>query len=247
MTQALSVSGPQRIVAVDIARSLALAGMILFHFVRDLEMFGLVAPGTTLTGGWAMFARAVAGSFLFLAGVSLTLAHGEGIRWRAFMRRLAILSFAALLVTVATYVAMRDSFIFFGILHSIAVASVIGLGFVRAPAWAALAGAIVFLVTPSFVSSPLFDPPWLIWIGLAERTPLTLDFEPVFPWAGALLLGVATGRLGMSLGLWDRLRGEAQGRLCKALAWPGRYSLAIYLLHQPVLIAGLIAWLRVAA
>lgn len=56
---------------LDVLRSFALLGMIVFHFTRDLEMFGYLAQGTTLSGGWALFARSIAGSFLLLAGVSL--------------------------------------------------------------------------------------------------------------------------------------------------------------------------------
>ncbi len=42
------------------------------------ELFGHLPPGTVaMPGGWAIFARLVAGSFLFLAGVSLVLAHGR--------------------------------------------------------------------------------------------------------------------------------------------------------------------------
>ena len=42
----------------------------------------------TAVGGWKLFARCIASSFLFLAGVSLFLAHGDGIRWRGFWKRL---------------------------------------------------------------------------------------------------------------------------------------------------------------
>lgn len=118
---------------LDVLRSFALLGMIVFHFARDLEMFGYLAQGTTLSGGWALFARSIAGSFLLLAGVSLSLAHGSGIRWVPFCRRLAIVSSAALAITLATYAAVPERFIYFGILHVIAVSSLFGLVFLKLP------------------------------------------------------------------------------------------------------------------
>lgn len=225
-----------RILAVDLARSLALLGMVIFHFVRNLEMFGHIPAGTTLGGGWPVFARLVAGSFVLLAGVSLVLAHGQGIRWHAFLRRLAQIAAAAALVTLATWVAMPDAFIFYGILHSIAVSSVIGLVFLRRHPAVTLAAAAAVFVLPQVFRSPLFDPPWLVWTGLAERTPRTLDFEPLFPWLAPFLLGVALARIAEHAGLWDRLRGPEPGRLARLAAWPGRHSLAVYLAHQPILL-----------
>ena len=236
--------GPRRIVAVDLARSVALLGMAAFHFTWDLEFFGHVAPGTTLHGGWEIFARLVASSFLFLAGLSLVLAHGDGIRWRGFLRRLAMVVPAALAITAATFAAMREAFIFFGILHSIAVASVLGLLFIRAPVWLTLAAAAGVWFLPEVVRFPAFDPRWLAWTGLAETSPPSFDFVPVFPWFAATLLGIATARAGEAAGLWDRLRGGTPGPLLSTAAWPGRHSLAVYLIHQPVLIGLVWLWTR---
>lgn len=231
---------PGRIEAVDVARTLALAGMVVFHFARNLEDVGLIAAGTTVQGFWWYFARAVAGSFLFLAGVSLWLAHGRGIRWRGFLRRLAVLAAAAALVTVATWVAVPWGFVHFGILHSIAVCSVIGLAFLRLPAAATLlaaAGSVALAHAGPFAA---FDTPWLWWTGLAPEVRRSIDFEPVFPWLAPLLAGVALARLADRAGLWARAAGW-RGPLLRGLGWPGRHSLAIYLIHQPVLIGGL--WL----
>jgi hypothetical protein len=115
--------------AVDIARTAALAGMVVFHFVYDLDLFGWVPRGTATQGWFWYHARLVAGSFIFLAGLSLWLAHGRGIRWSAFARRAAILALAAAAVTVATHFALPGLTIFYGILHSILVSSVVGLLF----------------------------------------------------------------------------------------------------------------------
>ena len=233
-------SGPARgrILAVDIARSVALAGMVLFHTVTDLELFGHLPPGTSTSGGWAVFARVVAGSFLFLVGVSLVLAHRDAIRWPAVAGRAARIAAAAALITLVTWAAMPDRFVFFGILHSIALASLLGLAFLRLPWPAVLAAGLAVAALPRVARSPLFDPPWLVWTGLAERVPVSMDFVPVFPWFGATLAGIAAAGLAGRAGLWDRLRRDpaGQGALLRRLALPGRHSLAIYLLHQPVLI-----------
>jgi uncharacterized membrane protein len=247
MVSVARVEGSRRILAVDLARSVALLGMAVFHFTWDLELFGHIAPGTTIQGGWAIFARAVAGSFLFLAGVSLVLAHGDGIRWRGFLRRLAMVAAAALAITAATFLAMRDAFIFFGILHSIAVASVLGLLFLRAPVWLILAAAAAVWLLPDLARAPAFDPRWLAWTGLAETPPRSFDLVPVAPWFAATLLGIAAGRMGQAAGLWDRLRTASPGPVLAAAAWPGRHSLAVYLLHQPVLIGLVWLWTQATA
>ncbi|MCU0853566.1 MAG: DUF1624 domain-containing protein [Rhodobacteraceae bacterium] len=233
--------GTSRIVALDVARTAALVGMGVFHFTWDLEFFGYVTPGTTLQGGWAIFARLVASSFLFLVGVSLVLAHGNGIRWPGFLRRLAMIAGAAALITAATAYAVPHAFIFFGMLHSIAVASVLGLAFLRAPLWLILAAALAVWSLPDLAGSPAFDTRWLAWTGLAATPPASFDFVPVTPWFAATLLGIAVARLAEDTGLWTRLRAQEPGPFLRAAAWPGRHSLAVYLLHQPVLLG--LLWL----
>jgi len=234
-----AVSAPAgRVPALDIARTVALAGMVVFHIVVDLELFGHLPPGTTLSGHWPAFARAVAGSFLFLAGVSLWLAHGRGIRLRPFLRRLAALSAAAGGITLVTWLAMPDRFVFFGILHSIAVASVIGLAALRLPAALTLALAALAVAAPHLLRGALPDAPWLVWLGLSATPPRSMDFVPVFPWLGACLAGIAAARFAERAGAWRALRAAPPaGPVARALAWPGRHSLVVYLLHQPVLLA----------
>jgi uncharacterized membrane protein len=183
----------------------------------------------------------VASSFLFLVGVSLVLAHGNGIRWRSFLRRLAMIAGAAALITAATAYAVPHAFIFFGMLHSIMVASVLGLAFLRAPVWLTLAAALAAWFLPDLASSPAFDSRWLAWTGLAATPPASFDFVPVTPWFAATLAGIAAARLADAAGLWTRLRARNPGPLLRTLSWPGRHSLAVYLLHQPVLLG--LLWL----
>lgn len=230
----MTPSPAPRLIALDLARSAALLGMATYHLTYDLTMFGWLPEGTAITGPWALFARAVAGSFLFLAGVSLWLAHGQGIRWPAFWKRFARIAAGAALVTAGTYAAFPDYFVFYGILHSIAVSSLIGLAFLRLPAAVTLAVAALVFALPWLWTSPAFNGP-LAFVGLFQTRPLTVDFLPVFPWAAPLLAGIAAGRIASHLALWPRLAiGETP--LLRRLAWPGRHSLAIYLIHQPVLI-----------
>ncbi|WP_323035369.1 heparan-alpha-glucosaminide N-acetyltransferase [Pararhodobacter sp.] len=228
----------ERLPSIDIARGVALIGMVVFHFTLDLEIFGWVAPGNILRPGWMGFARLVAGSFVFLAGVSMILAHGAGIRWRSFRRGTALVAVAALAVSVATYLAMPEMWIFFGILHIIAVSRVLGLAFLRVPAWALVVLGAGVWALPYLISFDLFNPRTLAWIGFASAAPLSMDLEPIFPWFGPFLLGMAAARLWAAKLSGLTLRPGALGR---GLAWAGRHSLWIYLIHQPVLIAGL--WL----
>lgn len=226
---------PPRLPWIDAARGVALLAMAVYHFSWDLEFFGYLPAGITAQGPLKIFARCIATSFLFLVGVSLVLAHGNGIRWQGFWKRFAMVAGAAALITVATFFAVRDEFIFFGILHQIAFASVAGLLFLRlpVPVTAGLGAAIIAL--PFVFQSSLLDAPWFWWLGISEIRPRSNDYVPVFPWFGVVLLGIAAANWAWEAGLFNRLAGRGVGRL-KPLAFLGRHSLLFYLLHQPVLI-----------
>ncbi len=213
--------------------------MAVYHFTWDLEFFGYLPAGLTAHGGWKLFARAIASSFLFLVGVSVVLGHGRGVRWRSFGRRFASVAGAALLITIVTYLTVREEFIFFGILHQIALASLLGLLFIQLPPLLTALVAAGVIAAPFFLRHAVFDHPALWWVGLSVTNPRSNDYVPFFPWFGAVLLGIAATRAaGWRNGF------TAPGHLPSFLRFPalaGRHSLLFYLVHQPVLIG--LVWL----
>ena len=232
----------RRIFALDHARSLALLCMAVFHFTFDLMLFGHTQPGLVFTGFWPWFARGIASSFLILVGVSLWLAHRDRIHWRPFMRRFVMVAFAALLITVATYYAMGAQFIRWGILHMIAAGSLIGLAFLRLPMLAVLAVAVAAFAAPHYLKADLFNHASMLWLGLSTQVPQMMDYEPILPWLSPILFGIAFARVADKAGLWASLSRWQPGPIGRALAWPGRHSLAIYLIHQPLLFGAVWAY-----
>ena len=231
-----------RLPAIDIARTAALAAMVVFHVGRDMDVLGLVEPGATFTPGWMWAARLIAGSFVFLAGVSLWLAHGRGIRWGAYLRRLAVVIAAAAAVSIATYVTFPGAWVRFGILHSIAASSIAGLAFLRLP-WPITAAVGLGLAAAGGVALD-WDGPVALVVGLTRDVPPMMDWEPLAPWTGPFLLGLAAARALEGAGWLAWLRGWPDGALWRALGWPGRHSLAVYLIHQPVIVGVLLGWQR---
>jgi uncharacterized membrane protein len=220
---------PHRILALDIARTTALVCMAIFHFTFDLEMFAYIPWDTTQHGFWYYFPRLVAGSFLFLAGISLYLAHGRGVRWGAFAKRFVIIAGAAAVVSVGTYYYNPQGMVLFGILHCIAASSLIGLVFLRVPAVVTLLGAGLCFVLPWYVQHPMFNADGLLWLGLSTEKPFMMDYEPLLPWLAPFLAGLAMAR-------WVPWPVVVPSRLGRVLAFPGQHSLIVYLIHQPILI-----------
>jgi uncharacterized membrane protein len=232
-----------RIPAIDLARGAALVGMAFYHLSWDLAYFRIIPGAFPVDPPMRVFSHVVAGAFLLLVGISLALAHSAAVNWPGFFRRLAIVGAAAALVTLATHEFASDEAIYFGILHCIVVASVLALCLVKAPPWNALVAASLAFAAPLFFVSGWFDPPILVWLGLSTWTPKTLDWRPLFPWSGFVLLGVGLVRLvpqslaSLRLAIWRPVAAP-----WRALTWAGRHSLAIYLAHQPILFGVLLAW-----
>jgi uncharacterized membrane protein len=236
----------RRVDSVDCARGLALVGMAIYHLSWDLADFRLVQPMLPFTPQMRLLSHTVASVFLALVGVSLALAHRKGLNSRAFWRRVAVVAGAAALVTLGSLAFAPSEPIFFGILHCIAAASLIAGPFVAAPAWASLAVGLAAIAAPFLIRSTLFDPPWLLWLGVGEALPNTLDWRPLLPWAGVVFLGLGVTRLPGALTWLDSQdRWRAKSAPARGIGFAGRHSLPIYLVHQPILIgllAALTAW-----
>lgn len=228
----MSEAAGRRIVAIDVARGVALIGMAAYHFTWDLANFGLVAPETPFAPPMRLLSHSVASAFLGLAGVSLALAHAGAPRWPAYWRRFGMIAAAAALVSAATYAMDSNTTIWFGILHCIAAASLLAALFLRAPAALAVLVGLGLVIVPQLWRSDLFNPPALLWLGLGATLPDTLDWRPLLPWAGVLLISFGLAKASRP---WLTGSAFARWRGAAALAFAGRHSLAIYLIHQPLL------------
>lgn len=217
--------------ALDLARGLAVVAMIVFHTIWDLSHFGYIATNIPWSPAMRLFGHAIAFAFLFIAGVSLVLASAGGLNWSHVLRRLARVVAAAALVTLGTWLVFPGAYVYFGILHCIAAASVASLMFLRAPAPITFIAAAFCFAAPTLLTSATFNAPALFWLGLGTRETLTQDWRPFLPWAGALLLGVAIARAK------PHIPAQRSGSLPMEgwLTFLGRHSLSIYLLHQPLL------------
>lgn len=223
---------------------MALLAMFVFHLMWDLSLFGLIHPETPALPGWVWFARSIAASFLALSGISLTFAAQNGLNRRKFAKRLGLLVAAAIAVTIGTRLGIGEGYVFFGILHHLAFASLVGLLFLHLSAPLVALAMLASLALPFAYSSHVFDHPALIWLGLYVSPPYAVDFVPVFPWFGWFLAGILAGRA-----LLNRpgacARWQPANRLHRLLILGGRHSLAVYLLHQPVFFALLFAFVTV--
>ena len=234
----------QRFDAIDTLRGVAIVWMTVYHFCFDLNHFGWLRQDFYNDPFWTAQRTAIVSLFVFCAGLGQAMAVAQGQSWPRFWKRWAQVASCALLVTAASYWMYPKSFIYFGVLHGIAVMLVI----VRLSAswgrWLWVAGALVFAAHPAALllhaggGLELLNQPAWNWLGLNSRKPVTEDFVPLVPWLGVMWWGMATGQW-----LWQRDRTRLAPPLPRAtapLAWLGRWSLSWYMLHQPVLM-GLLA------
>jgi uncharacterized membrane protein len=209
--------------------------MFVFHLTWDFAYFGYIDSQIVFERAFSIFGDTIGSTFLGIAGVSLVLAHAPRFRAYAYWRHLAIIVAAAAAVSLATYMFIRDGFIFFGILHCIALASLIALPFLFLPWWAAALAAGLAIAAPRLFVSPAFDGPMWWWTGLSTFEPRTNDYRPILPWLGLLLGGVALMKIGDFFAVRELLaRWQPRSVVSRGIAFGGRHSLAIYLVHQPI-------------
>ena len=234
----------QRFDSIDTLRGFAVVWMTLFHFCFDLNHFGYLKQDFYNAPFWTWQRTIITSVFLFCAGLGQAVAIQAGHSWRRFYKRWALVAACALLVTLSSYWMYPKSFIYFGVLHGIAIMLIV----VRLTAgwghWLWLAGAVAIAIKfiaieahSTWASIDFLNETVWNWVGLVSRKPITEDYVPLIPWLGAMWWGVAMGQW-----LLAKHPGWLTSPLSAAtapLAWLGRWSLPWYMLHQPILIGAL--------
>ncbi len=235
----------QRYQIIDTLRGLAIVLMFVYHFCFDLNYFHFINTNFRTNPGWINFRLVIVSLFLCLVGVSLVIATRHGINKPRYFKRLGYLVVCSLLVSLSSWFLYPKSFIYFGILHFIAVASVLGLLFTRFY-WFNLFLGTGFIVTNLVFNHSLFNNKSMSWIGLAAHKPVTEDYVPLFPWFGVVLIGMFIGKLLFVYQNQTPFFGSLSHKITRwhstvlpirILSLAGKHSLLIYMAHQPIFFA----------
>lgn len=229
--------GTKRDELLDAARGVSLIAMIVYHIIFDLSYFGIIQVDPF----FRYMAYPIAGSFIFIAGISLHLkARSIGMQadYRSSVsplisRGIKILGIAAG-ITIVTWIYPHEGFIVFGILHLIGISTILAILFLPLGRWNILPAGMIILIW--FLFFPVYGPAHLIPLGIYPPGFYTLDYEPLIPWFSLILLGIAAGTFRYS----KKEIKQHNNRIVNLLAVPGRNSLLIYLIHQPIIIGFLV-------
>lgn len=183
---------------------------------------------------------ATAALFLLLVGISLSISAGYAKTRLSrsdfilkYLKRGAGIFAIGIGISIVTWIILPGAFIVFGILH------LIGLSIALSPLYTGyswqnlLAGLAMILVSP--VVAAMRGDGWLVWLGIHPPAFYSIDYTPVFPWLGVVLIGVGLGAIlyPRAARRWDH---EVPTLPRSPLRFLGRHSLAIYLVHQPIIL-----------
>ena len=228
---------------IDWLRGFAILLMVIYHFCYDLDLFGYIDTAFG-KGYWVPFRYVIVIGFLSLVGVSLVLVHSKNINWRSMQKRSLQLLLASLAVTASSYFVDPRQLTIFGILQFILVASWFALPFLRYYRLSFTLGIVVFALGHTFETASL-NSLWLHWIGMVETERQALDYVPMFPWFGMVLIGITLGHWFFNTETGKTVASFEVGKVTglKQISWllekSGQHSLVIYLVHQPIMFGAL--------
>lgn len=213
---------------LDVYRGTAVLLMIIFHFCWDLRNFGFV-EFSIYDPFWVYFRSVILTIFLSAVGWSTYLVFTKKAN-PSFWKRDLKLFIAAIAISLATYLAMPNQWIYFGILHFIFIASLINRPIAKYPIFSATIGATIIVAyhATDWLLFPNAFSTITQYVAIPERT---LDIVFPFPWIGVVLIGPLLGYLHL-----HKLP-TPNNIIIVMLSFMGRYALPIYLLHQLVLFA----------
>lgn len=217
----------RRFDVLDVWRTLAIVLMAAYHFLYDLYIFGVISANQLFSAPLNVLERFICCSFILLAGASARFSRNN-------LRHGLVVLGAGLVVEIGAAVAGQT--IRFGVLMLLGSSMVLwhflGKGLQKLPGWSVAAGSgVLFFAARWWTGRTAVSVPWLYPLGFTAPGFYSADYFPLLPWFFLFLTGTA-------LGGWCLAHRENRllaVRLPGVLTWPGRHSLIIYVLHQPVL------------
>jgi uncharacterized membrane protein len=211
-----------RNLALDEMRGLAVLMMIAFHFIYDLNYFGLTTIDLFKDTFYVFWRYLIVILFLNAVGITLVLKH-KNSTFKYFIKRLTKLIIVVILISIATYLVVPERWIYFGILHLILISSLLSFFFIKHPN-IALTSAIIILVLGVFNLPDLSSLKNTLALFLPKNT---LDFYSLFPWLAMVLTGIYLG--------YHPWYQKVFITKFKILQFLGKNALVIYLSHQLIL------------
>jgi uncharacterized membrane protein len=236
----VSTSRYSRFWEIDLLRTIAIAMMITFHVLYLAHYFGITTMTIVRYGFWWWFPRVTAGTFIFLAGVSLTIAHSMVNKPSGFVLRGLKIFAWGMGITAVTLLIPGTDYVRFGILHFFGIAFIVGTLLLRFRLINLILGVAV-MILGFHLEGIRFDFPWLLWLGLIPRDFVSvMDYVPMLPWFGIFLLGMFGGKMLYPQGNRRFSIPEFNNPVALALTLPGKHPLVIYLAQWPAIIGVLL-------
>lgn len=220
-------SNQQRSSSLDLYRGLAVLLMIIFHFCWDLREFDYI-DYSLRDPFWVNFRSIIISLFMTAVGWSTYISCRNGYQWSSIFKRQFKLFLAAAGISLATYIAAPQNWIFFGILHFIFLASWLVLPVARRPWLSLLIGLTLLSAYFTIESINQFSLHTYLTqtFGLPQRT---LDIVNIFPWVGVVFLGPILGHFKLHK---IQLPTYINSRV---IVFLGKHALPVYLCHQLIL------------
>jgi uncharacterized membrane protein len=239
----VKTTSSQRFWEIDFLRGIAIILMIVYHLIFDLAYFNIYATDLHALPV-LVFLYPIGTLFLLLVGVSLTLSYTRAQKKMSprqlrlkFLKRGGWVFCLGLLITLATWIYPHDGFIVFGVLHCIGLSIILAYPFLRSRLPALVVGIAFIFIGVVLQMMVTAEFPWLLWLGFIPVSFYTLDYFPLLPWFGVVLVGVFLGNSFYKNNTrMFPLREYSSVLVVRGMCFLGRHSLVIYLLHQLVII-----------
>ena len=223
---------------IDLLRTIAIVMMITFHtlyLLNYLDIHNTGVPGMPY-GFWWWFPKVTGGTFIFLAGLSLTITYSRVKRMSGFMLRGLKIFGWGMAITLFTWLFSREGYVRFGILHFFGIAFILAPFFTKFRFLNLILGAALLAIGIYLREQRVFvDFPWLLWLGLMPHGFWTMDYWPLLPWFGLFLVGMFCGKTLYPQGNRRFNIHEFNDPVTSALTLPGRHPLVIYIAQWPAI------------